>query len=417
MEILILGAGVIGLTTAYYLTEQGHKVSILDKNPDVGLETSYANGAQLSYSYVAPLAGPGVMGKVPKWLLDPNSPLRFRPSLDPADLCWNLRFMKACNASQSDKTTRELLQLSFLSRDLLHQLMDAEKLAIDFQASGKMVLHRSTESFNSAVQLLDFQRQLGCEQFALNTDECIEKEPSLAPLKNQITGGIYTPSEEAADCFKFCQNLKTILSNRGVEFLFNQEVGLLQSNGSSQVSVMLKNRQTLSADHIVVALGCESTALLKPLQIDVPVRPLKGYSLTLPIQNDSHAPHISITDFERKVVYARIGKRLRIAGMADLVGMNKNIDPSRIKTLINEAKAVFPDAGNYAQAEQWAGLRPATPKGKPIIDGTRYKNLWLNIGQGALGFTLATGSGKMLADKISGTTTSVPDTLFSLDNA
>lgn len=417
MEILILGAGVIGLTTAYYLTEQGHKVSILDKNPDVGLETSYANGAQLSYSYVAPLAGPGVMGKVPKWLLDPNSPLRFRPSLDPADLCWNLRFMKACNASQSDKTTRELLQLSFLSRDLLHQLMDAEKLAIDFQASGKMVLHRSTESFNSAVQLLDFQRQLGCEQFALNTAECIEKEPSLAPLKNQITGGIYTPSEEAADCFKFCQNLKTILSNRGVEFLFNQEVGLLQSNGSSQVSVMLKNRQTLSADHIVVALGCESTALLKPLQIDVPVRPLKGYSLTLPIQNDSHAPHISITDFERKVVYARIGKRLRIAGMADLVGMNKNIDPNRIKTLINEAKAVFPDAGNYAQAEQWAGLRPATPKGKPIIDGTRYKNLWLNIGQGALGFTLATGSGKMLADKISGTTTSVPDTLFSLDNA
>lgn len=176
MEILILGAGVIGLTTAYYLTEQGHKVSILDKNPDVGLETSYANGAQLSYSYVAPLAGPGIIGKVPKWLLDPNSPLRFRPSLDPADICWNLRFMKACNATQSDKTTRELLQLSFLSRDLLHQLMQTEKLDMDFQASGKMVLHRSKESFNSAVQLLDFQRQLGCEQFALNTDECIEKE-------------------------------------------------------------------------------------------------------------------------------------------------------------------------------------------------------------------------------------------------
>jgi len=417
MEILILGAGVIGLTTAYYLTEQGHKVSILDKNPDVGLETSYANGAQLSYSYVAPLAGPGVIGKVPKWLLNPNSPLRFRPSLDPADICWNLRFMKACNASQSDTTTRELLHLSFFSRDLLHSLMAAEKLNIDFQASGKIVLHRSTESFNSAVQLLDFQRQLGCEQFDLTTDECIAKVPSLAPLKNQITGGIYTPSEEAADCFKFCQNLKTILLNRGVEFLFNQEIGFLKSNGSSQVSVMLKNRQTISADHIVVALGCESTALLKPLQINVPVRPLKGYSLTLPIQNDSQAPHISITDFERKVVYARIGNRLRIAGMADLVGMNKSIDPSRIKALINEAKAVFPEAGNYAQAEQWAGLRPATPKGKPVIDGTQYKNLWLNIGQGALGFTLATGSGKLLADKISGKTSSVPHELFSLGNA
>jgi len=417
MEILILGAGVIGLTTAYYLTEQGHKVSILDKNPDVGLETSYANGAQLSYSYVAPLAGPGVIGKVPKWLLNPNSPLRFRPSLDPADICWNLRFMKACNASQSDTTTRELLHLSFFSRDLLHSLMAAEKLNIDFQASGKIVLHRSTESFNIAVQLLDFQRQLGCEQFDLTTDECIAKVPSLAPLKNQITGGIYTPSEEAADCFKFCQNLKTILLNRGVEFLFNQEIGFLKSNGSSQVSVMLKNRQTISADHIVVALGCESTALLKPLQINVPVRPLKGYSLTLPIQNDSQAPHISITDFERKVVYARIGNRLRIAGMADLVGMNKSIDPSRIKALINEAKAVFPEAGNYAQAEQWAGLRPATPKGKPVIDGTQYKNLWLNIGQGALGFTLATGSGKLLADKISGKTSSVPHELFSLGNA
>ena len=417
MEILILGAGVIGLTTAYYLTEQGHKVSILDKNPDVGLETSYANGAQLSYSYVAPLAGPGVIGKVPGWLLDSDSPLRFRPSLDPADICWNLRFMKACNAVQSDKTTRELLQLSFLSRDLLHTLMDTEKLDIDFQASGKMVLHRSTESFNSAVQLLDFQRQLGCEQFALDTDECIAKEPSPAPLKNQITGGIYTPSEEAADCFKFCQNLKTVLLNRGVEFLFEQEVGLLQNNGLSRVSVMLKNRETLSADHIVVALGCESTALLKPLHIDVPVRPLKGYSLTLPIQNDSQAPRINITDFERKVVYARIGKRLRIAGMADLVGMNKSIDPSRIKTLIKEAKAVFPEAGNFAQAEQWAGLRPATPKGKPIIDGTQYKNLWLNIGQGALGFTLATGSGKLLADKINGKNPSIPGEMFNLNNA
>ncbi|NLY65085.1 MAG: D-amino acid dehydrogenase [Alcaligenaceae bacterium] len=417
MEILILGAGVIGLTTAYYLSEQGHKISILDKNPDAGLETSYANGAQLSYSYVAPLAGPGVIGKVPKWLLNPDSPLRFRPSLDPGDICWNLQFMKACNASQSDQTTRELLQLSFLSRDLIHEMINSEKLDFDFQPSGKMVLHRSTASFNTAVQLLDFQRQLGCEQFALNTEECIEKEPSLAPLKNQITGGIYTPSEEAGDCYKFCQNLKTILQARGVQFLFNQEISQLQSNGSSNVSVLLKDRQVLSADHIVVALGCESTALLKALHITVPVRPLKGYSLTLPIENDGKAPNTSITDFERKVVYARIGNRLRIAGMADLVGMNKKIDQQRINALIQEARAVFPEAGNYAQAEQWAGLRPATPKGKPVIDATRYKNLWLNIGQGALGFTLATGSGKLLADLVAGKEPTVPARLFSLNNA
>ncbi len=414
MEVLVLGAGIIGLTSAYYLNKEGFDVTVIERNSDVALETSFANGAQLSYSYVAPLAGPGVMSHVPKWLLDRNSPLRFRPSLDPATLCWNLRFVKACNETQSNLTTRELLALSFLSRDLYHEIMQQEAIAFDHKKAGKLIVHRSKESFDHAVEQLDFQRSLGCVQQALSVDECLALEPALQRVRDHLSGGIYTESEESGDCYQFSVALKKILQQRGVNFRFNTTVSRLVAGAGNKVSVHTAQGEDLTPDHIVVALACDSTALLKPLGISVPVSPLKGYSLTLPIQNATGAPVVSVTDYERKVVYARLGERLRVAGMADMVGLNRRIDASRIEALKQEARNLFPGAGDYNLATLWTGLRPATPKGKPIIDATRYGNLWLNIGQGALGFTLATGSAQVMSSLISGRSLPFGENVFSL---
>ena len=420
---LILGAGIIGLCSAYYLQQAGFDVTVIDQENEVGHQTSFANGAQLSYSYVAPLAAPGVLSQVPKWLLNPHAPMRMKPSLNPADICWGIRFAKACTAEQSLQTTKELLSLSFLSRDLFHQLFEEIK-DVDFDRPGKLVVHRDQAHFQSAVKQLDIQRTLGCEQEALTTEQCIEKEPALAPLRSEIVGGIWTPSEEVVDSYKLCLAIRKNLEAKGVTFLLGQRIRALStattsSSGASaqDIEVVLADGQRLTADAIVVALGSFANELLNPIKVNIPVGPLKGYSLTLEIEDEQQAPYVSITDYERKVVYARIGNRLRIAGMADRVGLDKSLDPKRISTLMAEAKKLFPDAGNYANATQWAGLRPATPKGKPIIDKTQYGNLWLNVGHGALGLTLASGSGKVLADRIIGKTPSISAAPFRQSEA
>ena len=416
-KALVLGAGIIGLCSAYYLQQAGFEVTVVEQESEVGRQTTYANGAQLSYCYVAPLAAPGVLDQVPRWLLNPDAPMRLKPSLNPADICWGIQFAKACTAEQNQRTTKELLSLSFLSRDLYHELFKEIK-GVDFDRPGKLVIHRNKASFESALKQLKIQNALGCEQYALNSEECIEKEPALKPIRDQIVGGIWTPSEEVVDSYKLSVALRKHLEAKGVEFLMGQRVHALHtipSNkpGVKNIEVELGNGERLNADAIVVALGSFANELLDPIQVNVPVGPLKGYSLTLEIENEPQTPYVSITDYEHKVVYARIGNRLRIAGMADRVGLDRRLDPRRIRTLINEAKKLFPNAGNYEQAEQWAGLRPATPKGKPIIDKTQYGNLWLNLGHGALGLTLATGSGKLLTDMLSASTPSISPIPFS----
>lgn len=416
MQAIILGAGIVGLATAYTLANRGYEVTIIDQHDEVGHGATFANGAQLSYSYVAPLAGPGVIEKVPKWLLNPDSPLRFRPSLKPSDIGWQLRFLKACNAHRSEQTTAELLRLAYLSRDLYHEIFKNQTFCnIDFSRAGKLVVHRTAHSMESAVRQLEVQQRLGgMPQQALSATECIEKEPALAPIASQLVGGIYTESEEAADAYKVTLAFKQYLMQHGVKFLLNTQVTGFKRHVDNRVSVKVCTSptttthastvgalpNTLSADAIIVCLGVESRNILASLDIQVPVAPLKGYSLTLDIENESMAPHVSITDFERKVVYARLGKRLRLAGMADLVGLDYRIDQHRINALIAEAQAVFAQAGDYRKAQQWTGLRPATPLGKPIIDKTPLENLYINIGHGALGFTLAAGSAELLADKL-----------------
>jgi D-amino-acid dehydrogenase len=401
MHAIVLGAGVVGLTMAWYLQADGHQVTVIERNDDVASETSFANGGQLSYSYVAPLAGPGVLSKLPKWLLKRDSPIHFRPRVDLQQWRWLLQFVRACTHRQSGASTRRLLSLSFFSRDLMGELLASEPdLRFDHVNAGKLVVYRTSDSFDAARRLLDYQRSLGCEQEALDADACIEKEPALAHLAGRVRGGIFTGSEDSGDCYQFCVGMMRLLRRRGVAFRFGTAVTRLRRTSGRQVMACAGD-EDIEADHIVIATGASSVPLLRTLGLHVPLYPLKGYSLTAPLDAGAAAPRISITDYDRKMVCARLGDRLRIAGMADITGRRANADPQRVATLRAMAATMFPGAADFDKAVAWCGLRPATPKGLPIIDRTSFENLWLNIGQGALGFTLALASGRLIGNLVS----------------
>ncbi|MBF6988878.1 D-amino acid dehydrogenase [Cupriavidus sp. IK-TO18] len=413
MRVVIVGAGVVGMTTAWRLAQDGHEVTVLERHQGPGEETSFANGGQLSYSYVAPLAGPGVMGKVPGWLLRRDSPMRFRPVADPAQWRWLAAFMGACNAGTSEATTRKLLRLGFYSRDQLQAFVAQHEhedsgFGFDFARRGKLVVHRDEAAFASACRLLDYQASLGCEQQALDRDACVALEPALAGIREEIAGAIYTPSEEVGDCHRFCVSLARLLQHgggrTGVSLRFGTVVHGLQQQGG-RVTGVRTDAGEVPADVVVVAGGIGSVPLLRPLGVRPMLWPLKGYSITVPLASGARAPHISVTDFANKIVYARIGNTLRVAGMADLVRGGTRIDPERVGTLVAQTRALFdgivPDLP-LAQLQPWAGLRPATPDGLPLIGPSRVSGLWLNLGHGALGFTLAMGSAGLLADRLAG---------------
>ena len=404
MHVLVLGAGVVGLGTAYYLAQAGHAVTLVERNQGVALETSYANGGQLSYSYVAPLAGPDVLPKIPPWLLRRDSPLRFSPEWDWRQWWWCLAFLRACNRRTSELTTRRMLTLAFYSRALMHRAIDEDHLSFNYARNGKLVVHTDAAAFDAARQLVDYQCSLGCEQAALDVDACVALEPALAHLRPRLAGGIHTPSEDAGDCYLFCCALEQRLrAGAKTNFLFDTEVRRVLRLENRVVGVET-SRGIIEADAYVMASGTDCPRLLQPLGIDVPIYPLKGYSLTLPIREpaSASAPRISVTDFKRKVVYARLGDELRVAGMADLAGRRPVLDEARLQTLIEQVRDTFPACSDFSQLKPWCGLRPATPKGTPILGATRLPNLWLNAGQGALGFTLAMGCGRVVADLATG---------------
>lgn len=397
MHLIVVGAGIIGMTTAYYLARDGHRVTVVDRASGPGLETSFANGGQLSYSFVAPLAGPGVLPKVPGWLLDRTSPLRFKPRMDPGQWRWLAAFVAACNADRSARTTDALLALSYASRDLYHAMVD-EGLPFDYAASGKLVMYRDAAAFETAWAQVSYQAQRGSEQRLLTSDECVALEPALAEVRRDIVGGIYTPSEDCGDCKALCDTLAQRLREAGVTFLFDTPVQSIAMHGGRAVGVRTA-QGLIDADGVVVAAGVDATRLTGPLGIRPLLYGLKGYSLTYDLGAQHLAPHISVTDLQNKVVYARIGERLRVAGIVDIGDADLKVDPARIDALRLQTGSLFPTLADLP-AQTWAGLRPATPTGVPIIGAATVPGLWLNIGHGALGFTLATGSGRLIADLI-----------------
>lgn len=431
---VVIGAGINGLLTAWYLRTEGHDVTVLEEQAGPGLGASHANGAQLSYSYVAPLAGPGVVTKIPPWLLQHDSPLRFRPRLDWRQWRWTMQFLSACNRRQSEDTTRKLLKLAYYSRDLMKQFLatpTGRSLEFSHRMSGKLVIYSSVGSFTAGRRLVDFQRALGSEQVILGPDACMALEPALARsaegLGRRIVGAVFTPSEEVGDCYAFCAGLEKALHGMGVRFHYGFRVRSLAkqvAGGGLEVACASDGADAVEADRFVLASGAASARLAAPLGIRLPIYPLQGYSISIPAGND--LPKISVTDFDRKVVYAHLCAKdrralpmIRVAGLVDIGGHDASIDVKRLKVLLSEVAMAFPAAvanglRDVDNIRPWAGLRPATPRGTPLIGATRVRNLYLNTGHGALGWTLAHASAKIVSDVIAGRQPELPVAQFQV---
>ncbi|QGZ63744.1 D-amino acid dehydrogenase [Paraburkholderia acidisoli] len=432
MRVCVLGGGVIGVTTAYALAREGHEVTLVERHADVARETSHANGGQLSYAYVAPLADPGVLAKLPRMLMSRDAALRFVPQLDLHQWRWCLAFLRACTRARSRQSTAALLALGFLSQRLMHEVVAREALDFDYVRNGKLVVYRDGEALEGARRQAGFQATLGCEQHVLDGAACVALEPALASIGEQIVGGIHTPGEEAGDCDRFTRGLALAAKREGAHLELATEFTGLRTKGL-RVLAAQTSAGNIEADAFVVCLGFQSQPMLAALGVHVPVYPLKGYSLTLPHANAQGAPRVSVTDAHHKVVYAPLGERLRIAGMVDLAGMSAHADEARIALLTRQARETFPEAGfpeagspeagspeagspeaaDSGALQTWTGMRPATPDSKPLIGATHFRNLWLNTGHGALGFTLALGSAQLLADLLAGRELSIDGDAFA----
>lgn len=403
MHVCVIGAGVVGVTTAYILAREGLRVTLVDARAQPAEVASYANGGQLSYSYVAPLAGPGVLPNVPGWLLRDDSPLRFTPRLDLQQWCWALRFVQACNTTASQRATAEMLTLSYLSRDVLHDLLAQAPIEFGHLRNGKLIVYRTPALLEKARELVAYQASHGARQEVLDAAQSVAREPALGALGPELAGAIYTEGEEAGDCMLFTRGLfERLRALPGVTVRMGTQVERLKRLAGRIVAVQTPDGD-IEADAYVLAAGLGSRELLKPLGQNLPLYGLKGYSLSVPLsQHDTSAPAISVTDYERRIVYARVGKVLRIAAMVDMGARDDGVDPRRMALLKQQVGEIFPHL-DLTHAVEWAGLRPATPHGKPLIgaaDGA--SNLWLNVGHGALGFTLACGSATLLAALMAG---------------
>jgi D-amino-acid dehydrogenase len=393
VHICVLGAGIVGLATAWQLEREGHHVVVIDRG-EPGNGASNGNGAQLSYSYVAPLADSAIWRQLPSLLLSPSSPLKFRPMLDWAQWRWLVSFLRACNSQSSRETTINLIGLAQLSRQAFDAMRAEVDPQCDYATAGKLVIYPTEAGLRHAARQVELQRAFGSVQHVVTAAECVTIEPALQNYLGKIAGGVHTPSECVADCHKLCRELTRVLMQRGVEFVVNTAVKRFHVNRGRIASVDTANG-AVEADAFVLALGANSSRYGSELGVTLPVYPLKGYSITLDVDDAQQAaPSVSVTDSARKTVFARLGNRLRVAGLVELVGHDDRVPASRIQALLSATKAAFPRCCSFDDIRPWTGMRPATPSGIPIVGrlvGTPA-NILFNTGHGALGFTLAFGS-------------------------
>ena len=405
MRVLVLGAGVVGTTSAWYLAKAGHQVRVIDRQSLAGNETSFANGGQISVSHAEPWANPHALVRLLQWLGREDAPLLWRWRADPAQLAWGLRFLGECLPGRARRNMAAIVALALYSRGRLQALR--EELALHYDQLERGILHVYTDrrEYALAIKAAAQMRQFGLDRSTVDAAKCLEIEPALAGARSLLVGGDYTPSDESGDANKFTLALAAQARAAGVEFRFATTIERLLTAGDQIAGVQVSaesNSELLTADAYVVALGSYSPLLLRPLGLRLPVYPAKGYSATLTLAEGSVAPTVSVTDDECKLVFSRLGNRLRIAGTAEFNGYNLDLNPVRCQALITRARQLFPGLAWVGEPEFWCGLRPATPSNLPCIGPTRYGKLWLNTGHGTLGWTMACGSGAALADMIDG---------------
>ena len=405
MKVIVLGAGVVGTASAWYLAQAGHEVEVVDRREGPGLETSFANGGQVSVCHAEPWANPGAPLKVLRWLARDDAPLLFRLRMDPAQWSWGLRFLLECSAWRTRENIEQILRMAFYSRLMLRHLRAETGIAYDEATRGILHYYTSRAEFEGAREATALMRRFGLDRAEKTVEEAVAIEPALAAAAPRIVGATYTPSDESGDAYLFTTRLAALAEARGVRFLTGREIRGLKGTPQAITGVVVAGpagEETLAADAFVVALGSYSGLLTRSLGIRLPIYPAKGYSATVPVADPARAPTVSLTDDEAKIVITRLGARLRIAGTAELSGWSTDLNPVRCEALVKRASSLFPEAGDWSAPQYWAGLRPATPSNVPLVGATRIPNLWLNTGHGTLGWTMACGSGAAIADLVSG---------------
>ena len=401
MKVLVLGGGVIGVTTAYYLAHAGHEVTVVDRQAEPALETSFANAGEVSPGYASPWAGPGVPVKAIKWLLMKHGPLVLRPTLDPAMWVWLIKMLRNCTSARYAVNKSRMIPLPEYSRDCLRTLRVETAIHYDERSRGTLQLFRAQAQLDGTASDIAVLEQYGVPYEVLDRDGCVNAEPALAAVKHRIAGGLRLPQDETGDCHMFTLALADRAAKLGVQFRFETAIERLIADGAG-ISGVVTSAGVLQADAYVVALGSWSPRLLGPIGISIPVYPVKGYSITVPIADPDAAPVSTVMDESYKVAITRLGDRIRVGGTAEVSGYSNRLDAGRRATLDHSLTDLFPRGGDLSRSTFWTGLRPMTPDGTPVIGPTPISNLWLSTGHGTLGWTMAAGTGALLADWIGG---------------
>ena len=414
MKFIVLGSGVIGVTTAYYLARSGHEVTVVDRQPKPALETSFANAGEVSPGYSSPWAGPGVPVKAIKWLLMRHGPLVIWPKLDPVMWIWMLKMLRNCTSARYAVNKSRMIPIAEYSRDCLRTLRSEIGIHYDERSRGTLQLFRKQAQLDHTGGDIAVLQQYGVPYEVLDRDGCIAAEPALASVRDKFVGGMRLPQDETGDCHMFTEALAAEAAKLGVQFKFNTGIERLETDGA-RITGVVTSAGTLQADAYVAALGSWSPRLLKPLGVYVPVYPVKGYSITVPVIDEDGAPVSTVMDESYKVAITRLGDRIRVGGTAEISGYSKSLDLARRATLDHSLTDMFPRGGDLSKATFWCGLRPMTPDGPPVIGATRYSNLHLNTGHGTLGWTMACGSARVLADQLSGKKPDIDASELTLD--
>ncbi len=414
MKVVVLGAGLLGVATAWYLAEDGHEVTVLDRQAEPAMETSFANGGQISTCHAAPWANPSAPWQIIKWLGREDAPLLWRIRADPAQWAWGMRFLVECWAARARQNTIDILRLALYSREKLGALRKQLELEYDQLTHGILHFYTDEREFALASSQTALMQEFGSERVTTDTNECLRIEPALKGSSVPIVGGTYTAKDESGDAHKFTQGLARRCMDIGVSFVFDQDINALEVDGERVSTVHLGNGRRITGDAYVVALGSWSPILLKTIGINIPVYPAKGYSITVPLDANSIAPTVSLTDDGQKIVISRLANHLRVAGTAEFSGYDSSINDARCQAIVNRLRSIFPGAIEGNQFEVWAGLRPATPSNVPLISRTKFNNLFLNTGHGTLGWTMASGSGQLVAHLVAGKAPEIDPTPYRL---